>query len=216
MQLSSLGAFEVALAVQAFVTLLVIVDPLGNVPVFLALTANEDRATRRRTATHALLAASVIIYVFAFFGTQILAALSIGLPALQAGGGVVLFLVALQMLRGEVFEPDRAEGVSVAIVPLGVPLVAGPGAISASMVFMSDESGLRLSVATQVSVALAIAAVLFVVWLALRYAVAIERLLKPNGIHLVTRVMGMLLVAIAIELIATAVQAYVAGASALP
>lgn len=210
-----LGAFDVALAVQAFVTLTVIVDPLGNVPVFLALTADEDRATRRRTATHALLAATAIIYLFAFFGTQILAALSIGLPALQAGGGVVLFLVALQMLRGDVFEPNRHEGVSPAIVPLGVPLVAGPGAISASMVFMSDEAGLRLSVGTQVTVAVAIAAVLFVVWLALRYAVALERLLKPNGIHLVTRVMGMLLVAISIELMATAVQAYVAGASAL-
>lgn len=211
------GAFDVALAVQAFVTLLVIIDPLGNVPVFLSLTANEDRATRRRTATHALLAATVIIYTFAFFGTQILAALSIGLPALQAGGGVVLFLVALQMLRGEGFVggSQAAEGVSVAIVPLGVPLVAGPGAISAAMVFMSDESGLRLSVATQVTVGLAIGAVLFVVWLALRYAVALERLLKPNGIHLVTRVMGMLLVAISIELIATAVQAYVAGANAL-
>ena len=210
------GAFDVALAVQAFVTLIVIVDPLGNVPVFLALTANEDRASRRRTATHALLAATGIIYVFAFFGTQILAALSIGLPALQAGGGVVLFLVALAMLRGDTFEPNQAEGVSPAIVPLGVPLVAGPGAISAAMVFMSDESGLRLSLATQVTVALAIGAVLFVVWLVLRYAVAIERLLKPNGIHLVTRVMGMLLVAISIELVATAVQAYAAGSSALP
>jgi multiple antibiotic resistance protein len=207
---------DLALAVQAFVTLIVIMDPLGNVPVFLALTANDDRATRRRTATHALLAASVLIYVFAFFGTQILAALSIGLPALQAGGGVVLFLVALEMLKGDILVPNRAEGVNVAIVPLGVPLLAGPGAISAAMVFMSGEGGLSLSIGTQVSVAAAIAAVLFVTWLALRYAVALERVLKANGIHLVTRVMGMLLVAISIELIATAVQAYVAGASALP
>jgi multiple antibiotic resistance protein len=207
---------DLALAVQAFVTLVVIMDPLGNVPVFLALTANDDRATRRRTATHALLAASVLIYLFAFFGTQILAALSIGLPALQAGGGVVLFLVALEMLKGDILVPNRAEGVNVAIVPLGVPLLAGPGAISAAMVFMSGEGGLSLSIGTQVSVAAAIAAVLFVTWLALRYAVALERLLKANGIHLVTRVMGMLLVAISIELIATAVQAYVAGASALP
>jgi multiple antibiotic resistance protein len=207
---------DLALAVQAFVTLIVIMDPLGNVPVFLALTANDDRATRRRTATHALLAASVLIYVFAFFGTQILAALSIGLPALQAGGGVVLFLVALEMLKGDILVPNRAEGVNVAIVPLGVPLLAGPGAISAAMVFMSGEGGLSLSIGTQVSVAAAIAAVLFVTWLALRYAVALERVLKANGIHLITRVMGMLLVAISIELIATAVQAYVAGSSALP
>lgn len=207
---------NVALAVQAFVTLIVIMDPLGTVPVFLALTANDDRATRRRTATHALLAATGLIYVFAFFGTQILAALSIGLPALQAGGGVVLFLVALQMLNGDILEPSKSEGVNVAIVPLGVPMLAGPGAISAAMVFMSSSDGLSLSIGTQISVGIAIGAVLFVTWLALRYAVVLERVLRPNGIHLITRVMGMLLVAISIELVATAVQAYVAGASALP
>lgn len=207
---------DLGLAVQAFVTLLVIMDPLGTVPVFLALTASDDRATRRRTATHALLAATGLIYVFAFFGTQILAALSIGLPALQAGGGVVLFLVALQMLNGDILEPSKSEGVNVAIVPLGVPMLAGPGAISAAMVFMSGSDGIRLTLGTQLSVGAAIAAVLFVTWLALRYAVVLERILKPNGIHLVTRVMGMLLVAISIELVATAVQAYVGGASALP
>jgi multiple antibiotic resistance protein len=207
---------DLALALQVFVTLLVIMSPLGNVPVFLALTAGEDARTRRRTAAHALLAAAGLIYLFAFFGTRILAALSIGLPALQASGGVVLFLVALQMLRGDALVPTRAEGVSVAVVPLGVPILAGPGAISAVMVFMTSGDGGELQLATQLSVGLAIAAVLAVIWLVLRYAGAVERLLRPNGIHLVTRVMGMLLVAISIELVATAVQAYAAGGSALP
>jgi multiple antibiotic resistance protein len=209
-------AIDPALATQVFVTLLVIMSPLGNVPVFLALTEGEEVRARRRTATHALLAASGLIYLFAFFGTRILAALSIGLPALQASGGVVLFLVALQMLRGDVLAPARAEGVSVAIVPLGVPILAGPGAISAVMVFMTSGDGGELQLATQVSVALAIAATLAVIWLVLRYASVLERVLRPNGIHLITRVMGMLLVAISIELVATAVQAYAEGASALP
>ncbi|MEX1176982.1 MAG: MarC family protein [Nitriliruptor sp.] len=209
-------SLDLGLAAQAFVTLLVIMDPLGNVPVFLGLTAQDDLATRRRTATHALLAATALIYLFAFFGTRILSSLSIGLPALQAAGGVVLFLVALQMLRGEPLVPNRAEGVSVAIVPLGVPILAGPGAISATMVFMTRADGGRLQLGTQVSVALAIAAALAVIWLVLRYAAVLERVLRPNGIHLVTRVMGMLLVAISIELVATAVQAYAAGSSALP
>jgi multiple antibiotic resistance protein len=203
---------DLALAVPAFVTLLVIMDPLGNVPVFLALTATEDRAARRRTAWHAVLAAAVLIYLFAFFGTQILAALSIGLPALQAGGGIVLFLTALEMLRGDILVPDRARNVNVAIVPLGVPLLAGPGAISAAMVFMAGDDGRGLTLANQVSVALAIGAALFVCWLALHWAGALGRVLRDNGIHLVTRVMGMLLVAISVELVATAVQAYVAAA----
>jgi MarC family membrane protein len=143
---------DLALAVQVFVTLLVIMSPLGNVPVFLALTAGEDGKARRRTATHALLAAAGLIYLFAFFGTRILAALSIGLPALQASGGVVLFLVALQMLRGDALVPTTAEGVSVAVVPLGVPILAGPGAISAVMVFMTSGDGGELQLATQLSV----------------------------------------------------------------
>jgi multiple antibiotic resistance protein len=192
-------------------------DPLGNVPVFLALTSNDTRARRRRTARHAMTAAAVIVYLFAFFGTQILASLSIGLPALQAGGGVVLFLTALEMLKGDILVPSTAEGVNVAVVPLGVPLLAGPGSISAAMVFMSaGEGGGTLDVGRQLTVALAIAAVLAVVYLTMRYAEALERLLKDNGIHLVTRVMGMLLIAISIELVATAVQAYVAGSSAMP
>jgi multiple antibiotic resistance protein len=203
---------DLALVIPAFVTLVVIIDPLGNVPVFLALTANEDRAGRRRIAWHAVLAAAVLIYLFAFFGTQILTALSIGLPALQAGGGIVLFLTALEMLRGDILIPERARNVNVAIVPLGVPLVAGPGAISVAMVFMAGDDGNGLTLANQISVALAIAAALAVCWVALHWAGVLERVLKDNGIHLVTRVMGMLLVAISVELVATAVQAYVAGA----
>ena len=202
--------FDVARAVQAFVTLLVIMDPLGNVPVFLALTATEERSRRRRTAAHATIAAAVLIYLFAFFGTRILAMLSIGLPALQVAGGVMLFLTALEMFKGDILMPDAADGVNVAIVPLGVPLLAGPGAIAASMVLMSGEDGQALALSNQLPVAVGIAATVAVTYLAMRYATVLERLLKDNGIHLVTRVMGMLLLAIAVELAASGIIAYAA------
>ncbi len=192
-------------------TLLVIMDPLGNVPVFLALTATEERSRRRRTAAHATLAAAVLIYLFAFFGTRILAMLSIGLPALQVAGGVMLFLTALEMFKGDILTPDAAAGVNVAIVPLGVPLLAGPGAIAASMVLMSGEDGQALSLTNQLPVAVGIAATVAVTYLAMRYATVLERLLKDNGIHLVTRVMGMLLLAIAVELAASGIIAYAAA-----
>jgi multiple antibiotic resistance protein len=201
--------FDVSLAAQAFLTLLVIMDPLGNVPVFLALTAREDRATRRRTALPAGAAATVLIYVFAFFGTQILSYLSIGLPALQAGGGILLFLIALQMVSGDILVPEESEGVNVAIVPLGTPLVAGPGAIATVMVFMTGDDGLGLSASNQVTVLVAISAALAVVYLVLRYSSFLARLLKDNGIHLITRVFGMLLLAIAVQLVADAVRAFV-------
>ena len=200
--------FDVGRALTAFVTLLVIMDPLGNVPVFLALTATEERPQRRRTAAHATLAAGVLIYLFAFFGTRILAMLSIGLPALQVAGGIMLFLIALQMFQGEVLLPDAAEGVNVAIVPLGVPMLAGPGAIAASMVLMSGDDGQALSWSNQLPVVVGIAATLAVIYLGLRYSLFLEGLLKDNGIHLVTRVMGMLLLAISVELAASGVLAY--------
>lgn len=197
-----------ALLARAMVTLVVIMDPLGNVPVFLALTTRETRGQRRRIALHAVAAATLLIYLFAFFGTEILNLLSIGLPALQAAGGVMLFLVAFDMLKGDILIPTAAEGVNVAIVPLGTPLVAGPGAIAASMVFMAGESG-GAAADRQLTVALAIAGALALVYLVLRYSVFLERLLKENGIHLITRVMGMLLTAISIELVAQAIIAYV-------
>lgn len=201
--------FDLARAVQAFVTLLVIMDPLGNVPIFLSLTASDDRAKRRRTALHATLAATFLIYAFAFFGTQILAALSIGLPALQIAGGVMLFLTALEMLKGEL-ESERGDGrVNVAIVPLGTPLLAGPGAIAATMVLMTGgDAGGRLALGNQLPVVVGIAGTLAVSYLALRHSLFLERVLRDNGIHLVTRVMGMLLLAIAVELVASGVLAY--------
>lgn len=204
--------FDITRALTAFVTLLVIMDPLGNVPVFLALTARDDRPRRRRTAAHATFAAGVLIYLFAFFGTRILALLSIGLPALQVAGGIMLFLIALDMFHGNVLLPDAAEGVNVAIVPLGVPMLAGPGAIAASMVLMSGDDGQALSWANQLPVVVGIGATLLVIYLALRYSVFLESLLKDNGIHLVTRVMGMLLLAISVELAASGILAYAAGA----
>ena len=204
--------FDITRALTAFVTLLVIMDPLGNVPVFLALTARDDRPRRRRTAAHATLAAGVLIYLFAFFGTRILAVLSIGLPALQVAGGIMLFLIALDMFHGNVLLPDAAEGVNVAIVPLGVPMLAGPGAIAASMVLMSGDDGQALSWSNQLPVVVGIAATLLVIYLALRYSVFLESVLKDNGIHLVTRVMGMLLLAISVELAASGILAYAAGA----
>jgi multiple antibiotic resistance protein len=204
--------FDIMRAVTAFVTLLVIMDPLGNVPVFLALTATEERSRRRRTAAHATVAAGVLIYAFAFFGTRILAILSIGLPALQVAGGVMLFLMALEMFRGDVLVPDAADGVNVAIVPLGVPLLAGPGAIAAAMVLMSGDDGQALAIANQLPVVVGIAATLTVIYFVLRHSMFLERLLKDNGIHLVTRVMGMLLLAISVELAASGIMAYADGA----
>jgi MarC family membrane protein len=112
---------------KSFVTLLVIIDPVGVVPVFLAMTGPYDPGQRHRAAWQAVLVAALIIGVFALFGQQILLYLGIRLPSLEAAGGLLLLVVALDLLRGEVQELAGEGKVNVAFVPLGTPLLAGPG-----------------------------------------------------------------------------------------
>jgi multiple antibiotic resistance protein len=169
--------------VRTFVILLVVIDPDAAVPLFLALTERYELRQRHRAAGQAVVVAALIIGVFALFGQQILLNLGIRLLSLQAAGGLLLLVVALDLLRGEV-EGLSGEGkLNVAFVPLGTPLLAGPGAIAAIMVFMHEAS----TAAERVGVALGLVGVLVVLWLALRFAGVVRRVLGQAGIELVTR-----------------------------
>ena len=130
---------------EVFVTLLVIVDPPGMVPVFLALTGALPARQRIRAGTQAVLLALGVIVVFAVAGQTLLDYLHVQLPALQGAGGLLLVLVALQLLTGKTDEPEEQGGTSnVALVPIGTPLLAGPGAIVATG--SSDFHGTHKSV----------------------------------------------------------------------
>lgn len=193
---------------EVFVTLFVIMDPPGTVPIFLALTGSLRSAERRRAAWVAVAVSLGVIVLFALFGQIILDYLGISLPALQTAGGLLLLLVALQLLTGELDDPAKPASGNVAMVPLGTPLLAGPGAIVATMVFVqrSDES------ADYLAIAAAIIAVHVLLWIFMRYSVVILRILRESGILLLTRIAGLLLAAIAVQLIADAVRAFVEGA----
>jgi multiple antibiotic resistance protein len=193
---------------EVFITLFVIMDPPGTVPVFLSLASGKAPRVRRKMAWQAVTVAFVVIVAFAAFGQQILDYLGITLPALQAAGGLLLLLVALQLLTGQIDDPVAKDNVNVALVPLGTPLLAGPGAIVATMVFVSAIDGTP----DLVAVAAGIVAVHLVMWFVLRYSVLILRLLRDSGITLVTRIAGLLLSAIAVQLVADAVRAFVDGA----
>lgn len=191
---------------EVFVTLLVIMDPLGNIPIFLGLTAGRAPAVRRRLAWQAVAVAGSVIAVFALFGQQILEYLGISVPALQGSGGLLLLLVALELLTSR--ENSRAgeiDDVNVALVPLGTPLIAGPGAIAATIVFVRAAHGVRDALA----IAAALVVVLALLWAALRFSIGILRLVKEGGIHLLTRVFGLLLSAIAVQLVADSVRGFV-------
>jgi multiple antibiotic resistance protein len=196
---------DVRLFGEVFVTLTVIMDPLGTVPIFLGLTAGRPVAVRRRLAWQAVLVAGLVIGTFAVFGQQILDYLGITLPALQGAGGLLLVLVALELLRGGASEPAEVPDVNVALVPLGTPLLAGPGAIAATIVFVRQARGARDAIA----IVLALVAVHLVLWLVLRFSNGVLRVVREAGIHLLTRILGLLLTAIAVQLLADSIRAFV-------
>lgn len=201
---------DLTLFTTTFLTLFVIMDPPGTVPVFLALTSSMNRTQRIAAARQAILVAFGVIVAFTLFGRYIFDFLQVSVPAFQASGGLLLLLVALDLLTGKAEDPTPSpSGVNVALVPLGTPLLAGPGAIVASMLAVenSDRSG-----AAWVAIALAIIAVHVCLYLSMRFAGLIHRVLGDGGVTVVTRLAGMLLAAIAVQLIADAVIAF--GATA--
>lgn len=190
---------------EVFVTLLVITDPPGNVPIFLALTGAMPARERNRAAWQAVLLAGGVIVVFALAGQQILTYLGIDLPALQGAGGLLLLLMSLELLTVQADDQGRQSTSNVALVPLGTPLLAGPGVIVATLLFVRrvDDIG------GYASIAAAVLLVLMVVWLSLRFSGLLVRLLRPGGIEVLTRIAGLLLAAIAVQLIADSVAAFV-------
>jgi len=203
--------FDLQLFISVFITLFVIMDPPGTVPIFLGLTGAMTRAQRNRAARQAILVAFGVIVSFAVFGQQLLSYMHISLAALQASGGLLLLVVAMELLTGKMEEPQPSGNakVNVALVPLGTPLLAGPGAIVATMVFVKQADG---SSADWVAIALGVVAVHLCLYLAMRFANVVHRVLKDSGTILVTRIAGLLLAAIAVQLVADAVQAFIESA----
>ena len=121
-----MNVLDLALMTEVFVTLFVIMDPVGTIPIFLALTSGRSVAAMRRAAWQAVAVSFSVIVAFAFFGQQILEYLHISMPALQLAGGLLLLLVALDLLTGKEREAGAAANQNVALVPLGTPMMAGP------------------------------------------------------------------------------------------
>src|SRR5690242_4858006 len=159
-------------------------DPVGTVPIFLSLTGGFKPPEVRRAARQSVLVSFLVITTFAFFGQRILDYLHVSLPALQCAGGLLLLLVALELLTGKDDEPVREGNTNVALVPLGTPLLAGPGAIVATMVYSRNVSDF----ADFTALALAVIGVHLCLWLTMTFSIPILRLLRESGILLVTRI----------------------------
>jgi MarC family membrane protein len=202
--------FDVRLFLEVTITLVVIMDPPGTIPVFLGLVGRRPKLARLRAARQAVLVSLGVITLFAVGGEAILSYLGIGIPALQGAGGLLLLLIALDLLTGKgSAQPSEVEDVNVALVPLGTPLLAGPGAIAATIVFVRQADG---HLGSYLALALAIVTVHLVLWLCLRFSGGLIRIIKDSGITLLAKIAGLLLAAIAVELVADSVKGFIGGA----
>jgi multiple antibiotic resistance protein len=190
---------------QSFTTLFVVIDPLGLVPVLLALTPGLRAPERRRMALKGTLIAAVILLGFALAGEPVLALLGIGLPAFRTAGGVMLLLIALEMVferrterRSRSADELRTVGGpdDISVFPLAIPLLAGPGAITSVMLLMARHQGELLAQATVIAVLAAVMGICVVIFLLVE---PLARLLGPTLTHVVSRLLGILLAALAVQ-----------------
>ncbi|MEU4351154.1 MarC family protein [Streptomyces sp. NPDC023838] len=199
--------FDAAVFGSLFLTLFVIMDPPGITPIFLALTSGRPAKVQRKMAWQAAAVALGVITVFGLVGNQILAYLHIDVPALMIAGGLLLLLIALDLLTGKMEEPKQTKDVNVALVPLGMPLLAGPGAIVQVILAVQNHD----TFGGQVAVWTAILAMHIVLWLVMRYSLLIIRVIKDGGVVLVTRLAGMMLSALAVQQIINGVTQVIHG-----
>jgi len=190
---------------NAFVTLFIVVDPIGVAPVFVALTAGGDADHRRRMAVRGVALGAVILYVFAWVGPSLLAALAVTLPAFRIAGGLLLFLLAVDMIlvrpsglrttTGE--EEQEARGLpDISVFPLAIPLIAGPGALTSLVLLVGRADGDPVHVAVLMGV---LAAVLVCSLLALLFAGWLTAWLGTTGTNVIARVLGIVLAALAVQ-----------------
>ena len=196
--------------IKIFVGLLAIVNPFGAIPLFISMTADENIRQRRQTVNLVAFGVSIILLVALFFGELLLQFFGITIDSFRVGGGILILLMAIAMLhaktspiRQTVEEADESmEKESVAIVPLAMPLLAGPGAIS-TVILAAHKS---TSVVHYLLVALGIIVLSLVVWVVLRVAPWVAGRIGATGINIFTRIMGLILAAIAVEFIANGIK----------
>lgn len=191
-------------ALVTFSAVLVVVDPFGAVPIFLSITALDSREKRSETARRAALAAFAMLTLFALAGGVIFRVFGISLGAFQIAGGIMLLIMALDMMRAtpsrtrstDEEQRESADKEDVAIVPMAVPILAGPGAIATVMVLMKRAAW---ELGPTVTVLGSVAATCIVTWLLLRTAARAHDFVKTTTLHVLQRVMGLLLAAVAVE-----------------
>ena len=188
-----------------FATIWTTIDPIGNVALFAGLTASLTRAERRRTALRATIYAAIILVVAVVAGQIILDAIGIHLHSVKVAGGIILFLFGLQMLFGEMEAKAGSPeaGRDLAVFPLAVPSIAGPGAMMAVILLTDNDV---YTVPEQVETGVVLLVVLFLTYVLLLFSDAILRVIGRQGAAILVRVMGIILCSLAVEIVLTALR----------
>lgn len=196
--------------VKEFISLWVVIDPIGSIPVFIAVTAGLQVSMQRKIAVKATAIAAAILMFFLVLGQVLLEQLSISLDAFQIAGGIVLFLFALTMIFGD-SKPDEEKKqiqgnvAHLAVFPLAVPSLASPGAML-SVVMLTDNH--RFSIEEQVITALVMLSIILITLILFFLAAPIQRIIGNAGASIISRVMGLILASVAVDNILKAITAY--------
>jgi len=191
--------------IKIAISLLVIINPLGNSPIFLSVTSDQNKSQQNKTARMTALSVAIILLITVFLGNGLLKFFGISISAFRVGAGILILLMSISMLRAQIsgvkYIPEEAkeaeEKENVAVVPLGIPLLAGPGAISTVIIFTHQYSHWE----HRLILCLIILGLSLLVWLTLKTATIIGKYLGKTGINIATRLMGLILSAVAIEFI---------------
>lgn len=189
-----LPTLDISVLVRTFVAVFVLADALGNAPIFLILTKGMELQQRNNVVDRASLVATGVLLAFAFAGQALLDYLHISTGSLQVAGGLLLLIIALRMLEGDVETPIVNQERDVAITPLALPLLAGPGTLTTVMLLMSESPTAHLSVIVGIVTAM------LVTWFIVRQAARIDQWIGAEGALIVTQLLGFLLAALAVEI----------------
>ena len=185
---------DFSVLVKAFVAVFVLADAVGNAPLFLVLTKGMEPEQRNSVVDRASVVATAVLLGFAFVGQSLLNYLEISIGSLRVAGGLLLLLIALRMLEGELDTPIVDRERDVAITPLALPLLAGPGTLTTVMLLMSESPTAHLSVV------IGIVAAMIVTWFIVRQSTRVDRWIGAEGAVIITQLLGFLLAALAIEI----------------
>jgi len=183
---------------KSIVALFIIVDPIGNVPIFMGLTSNMSREERRKTFETAIIISFVLLNLFALAGQSILSIFNISIHSFKIAGGLLLFIISMKILLHGMWEEKHLSSRSIGVVPIAFPLLVGPGAITLTIVNI-QTAGVLVTV-------ISVIIVLLVTWLILRAIEPINNFLGETGSVVISRLMAVFIAAIAIEFIASGVR----------